>query len=105
VKIYQGVTLGALSFPKDEHGRLIRGTKRHPTIENNVTIYANATILGGTTVIGEGSIIGGNVFVTHSVPSGCTVGMKTPELKFRNHRTGETAEKIKELQKQGDGQL
>lgn len=86
VKIYQGVTLGALSFPKDERGRLIRGTKRHPTIESNVTIYANATILGGTTVIGEGSVIGGNVFVTTSVPPGCTVSLKAPELKVRNHR-------------------
>ncbi|MFA5863798.1 MAG: serine O-acetyltransferase EpsC [Phycisphaerae bacterium] len=85
VKIYQGVTLGALSFPKDERGRLIRGTKRHPTIENNVTIYANATILGGTTVIGQGSIIGGNVFITASVPPGCRVTLKAPELKYRNH--------------------
>ena len=86
VKIYQGVTLGALSFPKDERGRLIRGTKRHPTIEDDVTIYANATILGGTTVIGKGSIIGGNVFITSSVPPRCTVSLKSPELKYRNHR-------------------
>ncbi len=90
VKIYQGVTLGALSFPKDERGRLIRGTKRHPTIEDNVTIYANATILGGSTVIGKGSVIGGNVFVTSSVPPGCTVSLKDPELKFKNHRPNET---------------
>jgi serine O-acetyltransferase len=90
VKIYQGVTLGALSFPKDERGRLIRGTKRHPTIEDNVTIYANATILGGTTVIGQGSVIGGNVFVAASVPPGCTVSIKAPELKFKNHRSSET---------------
>jgi serine O-acetyltransferase len=86
VKVYQGVTLGALSFPKDERGRLIRGTKRHPTIESNVTIYANATILGGATVIGQGSVIGGNVFVTSSVPPGCTVSLKAPELKVKNHR-------------------
>jgi serine O-acetyltransferase len=86
VKIYQGVTLGALSFPKDERGRLIRGTKRHPTLEDDVTIYANATILGGTTVIGKGAIIGGNVFITSSVPSKCTVSLKSPELKYRNHR-------------------
>ncbi len=89
VKIYQGVTLGALSFPKDERGRLIRGTKRHPTIENDVTIYANATILGGTTVIGQGSTIGGNVFITSSVPPGCMVSLKSPELKFRNRRPNE----------------
>jgi serine O-acetyltransferase len=68
VKLYQGVTLGALSFPKDEHGNLIRDTKRHPTIEDNVIIYSGATVLGGDTVIGKGSIIGGNVWLTHSVP-------------------------------------
>jgi serine O-acetyltransferase len=92
VKLYQGVTLGALSFPKDEGGRLIRGTKRHPTIENDVTIYANATILGGTTVIGKGSVVGGNVFVTSSVPPGCTVSLKAPELKYRNHRPASKSE-------------
>jgi len=63
VKLYQGVTLGALSVKKDESGH-----KRHPTIEDNVTIYANATILGGETVIGRGSIIGGSVWITQSVP-------------------------------------
>jgi serine O-acetyltransferase len=63
VKLYQGVTLGALSVKKAENGR-----KRHPTIEDNVTIYANATILGGETVIGRGSIIGGSVWITQSVP-------------------------------------
>jgi serine O-acetyltransferase len=68
VKIYQGVTLGALSFPKDESGNLIRGQKRHPTIEDDVIIYAGATILGGDTTIGEGSVIGGNVWLTESVP-------------------------------------
>jgi serine O-acetyltransferase len=68
VKLYQGVTLGALSFPKDEDGRMIRGKKRHPTIEDDVVIYAGATILGGTTVIGRGSVIGGNVWLTRSVP-------------------------------------
>ena len=68
VKIYQGVTLGALSFPKDEHGHPIKGIKRHPEVRDNVTIYAGATILGGETVVGEGSIIGGNVWLTHSVP-------------------------------------
>ncbi len=73
VKLYQGVTLGALSFPKDEKGRLIRGEKRHPTIEDNVVIYAGTTILGGDTTIGEGSVIGGNVWLTESVPPGSRV--------------------------------
>lgn len=68
VVIYQGVTLGALSFPKDAKGNIIRGTKRHPTIEDDVVIYANATILGGQTVIGKGSVIGGNVWLTESAP-------------------------------------
>jgi serine O-acetyltransferase len=75
VKLYQGVTLGALSFVMDEEGRLVRGRKRHPTIEDNVVIYAGATILGGNTVIGEGSVIGGNVWLTRSIP---------PNTKFRN---------------------
>lgn len=70
VKIYQGVTLGALSFPKDERGRLLRGAKRHPTLCDNVVVYAGATILGGDTVIGEGAIIGGNTWVIESVPPG-----------------------------------
>ncbi len=73
VKMYQGVTLGALSFPKDVNGNIIRGKKRHPTIENDVTLYAGATILGGETVIGEGAVIGGNVWITESVPPGCKV--------------------------------
>ncbi|HXC53228.1 MAG TPA: hypothetical protein VN634_20235 [Candidatus Limnocylindrales bacterium] len=68
VKIYQGVTLGALSIPRDQCGELIRNSKRHPTIEDDVTIYAGATILGGETVVGRGSIIGGNVWLTESVP-------------------------------------
>ena len=69
VKIYQGVTLGALS-PFDKEGNLLKNRKRHPTIENNVIIYANATILGGKTVIGEGAIVGGNTWITESVPPG-----------------------------------
>ncbi|MCR5741527.1 MAG: serine acetyltransferase [Gammaproteobacteria bacterium] len=67
VKIYQGVTLGALSFPKDEDGNIIKGTKRHPDVGDNVVIYANATILGGDTKIGDGTIIPGNTWLTHSV--------------------------------------
>ena len=70
VKIYQGVTLGALSFQRDESGRLVRGTKRHPTLCDGVVVYAGATILGGETVIGEGAIIGGNTWVVESVPPG-----------------------------------
>jgi serine O-acetyltransferase len=68
VKLYQGVTLGALSLPRDSDGALIRHRTRHPTIEDNVTIYSGATILGGNTVIGEGSVIGGNVWLVESVP-------------------------------------
>jgi serine O-acetyltransferase len=82
VKLYQGVTLGALSFPKDEKGRLLRGNKRHPTIEDNVVIYAGATILGGDTVIGEGSIIGGNVWLTESVPPGSRVVQAEAKPRF-----------------------
>ncbi len=73
VKIYQGVTLGALSL---KEGRLLEGKKRHPTIEDNVTIYAGATILGGDTIIGRNSIIGGNVFITKSLPPNSKVSNK-----------------------------
>ncbi|MGQ9649327.1 MAG: serine O-acetyltransferase [Phycisphaerae bacterium] len=90
VKLYQGVTLGALSFPKDARGRLIRGHKRHPTVKNNVTIYANATVLGGETVIGEGSVIGASVFLTSSIPDNATVRMKDPELTVRKRESTDT---------------
>lgn len=83
VKVYQGVTLGALSIPKDERGRVIRATKRHPTVKDNVTIYANAIILGGETVVGEGSTIGGSVFVTTTVPPNSVVTFKPPELRLK----------------------
>jgi len=79
VRIYQGVTLGALSFPKDAEGRLIKGAKRHPNIEGNVTIYAGATILGNIT-IGHDSIIGGNVWITEDVPPFTKVTIAPPEL-------------------------
>ncbi len=82
VKLYQGVTLGALSFPKDERGRLVRGTKRHPTIEDDVVIYAGATILGGDTVIGRGAVIGGNVWLTSSVPPGTKVILSRAQLAY-----------------------
>lgn len=68
VTVYQGVTLGAVNFPRDQDGRMIRGQKRHPTIEDDVVVYAEATILGGSTVVGKGSEVGGNVWLTHSVP-------------------------------------
>jgi serine O-acetyltransferase len=80
VKLYQGVTLGALSLAMDDEGRMIRGKKRHPTIEDDVIIYAGATILGGTTVIGRGSVIGGNVWLTRSVPPYTRVVISEPEL-------------------------
>lgn len=82
VKIYQGVTLGALSFPKNEHGELIRGVKRHPTVEDDVVIYAGATILGGATVIGRGSVIGGSVWLTTSVPAHTRVTLAGDQLRF-----------------------
>ena len=83
VKIYQGVTLGALSTMK---GQELSGVKRHPTIENNVVIYANTTILGGETVVGEGSVVAGNTFLTQSVPANTTVSAYLPELKHKARR-------------------
>ena len=82
VKLYQGVTLGAFSFDKDADGQLIRHTKRHPTIEDEVVVYAGATILGGDTIIGRGSVIGGNVWLTHSVPPGTRVLQDSPKLRI-----------------------
>jgi serine O-acetyltransferase len=84
VKIYQGATLGALSFPKDERGRVLKGGKRHPTIEDNVTIYAEATILGNVT-IGKGTVIGGNVWIRESVPAGVTVTAAHTDLVYKKH--------------------
>jgi serine O-acetyltransferase len=83
VKIYQGVTLGALA---PGYGQLLRGQKRHPKIEDDVTIYAGATILGGDTVIGKGATIGGNVFITSSVPPLNQVSAEPPKLKYRDRR-------------------
>lgn len=85
VKVYQGVTLGAMSFPKDERGRIIKSGKRHPTIEDEVTIYAEATILGDI-VIGKGATIGGNVWVKESVPPGVKVSTANPDLLYTKHR-------------------
>lgn len=81
VKIYQGVTLGALST---RAGQRLHGVKRHPTIEDNVTIYAGASILGGETVIGHDSIIGSNAFITRSIEPGTRVSVSNRELRFRN---------------------
>ncbi len=83
VKLYQGVTLGALSFPTDAEGKLIRGKKRHPTIEDRVVIYANATILGGDTVIGHDSVIGSSVWLTRPVAPHTTVTLEKPKLRMR----------------------
>ncbi|MGQ9897154.1 MAG: serine O-acetyltransferase EpsC [Acidobacteriota bacterium] len=82
VKLYQGVTLGALSFPKDASGALVRHIKRHPTIEDDVVIYAGATILGGETVIGRGSVIGGNVWLTRSVAPYSKVVIEEPHMRI-----------------------
>lgn len=83
VKLYQGVTLGALSFRRDERGKIIKGGKRHPTLEDNTTVYSNATILGGDTVIGRGSVVGGNVWLTHSVPADSIVTISNPDLVIK----------------------
>ncbi|MBQ3920517.1 MAG: serine acetyltransferase, partial [Oscillospiraceae bacterium] len=79
VKVYQGVTLGALST---RGGQALKDRKRHPTIEDNVTIYSGASILGGKTVIGKDVVVGGNAFITHSVPDGAKVSVKNQELRF-----------------------
>jgi serine O-acetyltransferase len=81
VTLYQGVTLGALSFKEGTDA--MRGQKRHPTLDDNVVVYAGATILGGNTVIGEGSVIGGNVWVISSVPPNTKVMLELPKLKIR----------------------
>ncbi len=84
VKLYQGVTLGALSFDKDPvTGALVKGVKRHPNVEDDVVIYAGATILGGATVIGQGSEIGGNVWIKESVPPHSRVYNKPPAPVIR----------------------
>jgi len=95
VKLYQGVTLGALSFPKDERGRVIKGGKRHPTIEDGVTIYAEATILGDIT-IGAGATISGNAWIKKSVPPGVTVAVATPKSLYARPQSRKTQEKNKD---------
>ena len=99
VRIYQGVTLGALSLPK-EAVESFRNKKRHPTIEDNVIIYSNTTILGGDTVIGARSTIGGNVWITQSVPPDTKVYLKRPELIYSengNHSTAKVQKKMSSL--------
>jgi serine O-acetyltransferase len=83
VKLYQGVTLGALSFQKDADGELVRGTKRHPTLEDDVIVYANATILGGATTVGTRCVIGSNVWLTQSVAADTVVVLEKPALRLR----------------------
>src|SRR5262245_28136429 len=84
VKLYQGVTLGALSFKTDGEGNLVRGTKRHPTLEDRVVVYANATILGGATIVGNDSVVGSSVWLTQSVAPNTTVVLEKPKLKIRS---------------------
>jgi serine O-acetyltransferase len=86
VKLYQGVTLGALSFPKDEKGQIIRGIKRHPTIGNNVVIYSGATLLGADAIIGDNVVIGGNVWITSPVAPGTKITIARPELNYKKKK-------------------
>ena len=95
MKIYQGVTLGALST---KGGRKLQNRKRHPTIEDYVTIYSGASILGGDTVIGKGSVVGGNVFITSSIDTGTRVSVKNRELVYDNEQ-----KKIREVNGDPDG--
>ena len=92
VKLYQGVTIGALST---RGGQSLSGVKRHPTIEDNVTIYSGASVLGGDTVVGKNAVIGGNVFLTSSVPPDTRVSVKNQELEYKN---GSKAHKTEEIQ-------
>lgn len=96
VKLYQGVTLGALST---RGGQCLRSVKRHPTLEDSVTVYSGASILGGQTVIGTGAVIGSNVFLTASVPAHTRVSIKNPELQFRDR--SEKAVKTEEICQEG----
>ena len=86
VKLYQGVTLGALSFKRDNTGALDRTSKRHPTLEDDVTVYSGSTILGGDTTIGARSVIGGNIWLTESIPPDTKVLLSPPELIFTTQK-------------------
>jgi serine O-acetyltransferase len=92
VKLYHGVTLGARSFQKDEHGKIKKGGKRHPKVEDDVTIYPNSTVLGGKTVIGARSTIGGNVFLVQSVPSDSLVYYEEKQLRIVPKKPRKTTE-------------
>ena len=83
VKLYQGVTLGAKSFPRDGEGRLVRTAKRHPTVERDVVIYSNATVLGGDVTLGRGAVIGAGATITRSVEAGTKVTAEKPSLRYR----------------------
>lgn len=96
VKVYQGVTLGALST---RGGQSLRGRKRHPTIEDNVTIYSNCSILGGETIIGHDSIIGGNAFITRSIPPCSKISIKNPELQVEGKAPEEMKDDFKWAEK------
>ena len=89
VKLYQGVTLGAVSFDIDTAGNLVRGAKRHPTIEDRVVIYANATVLGGRTVLGHDSVVGSSVWLTRSIEPHTTVLLEKPNLRMRSEPSEE----------------
>jgi serine O-acetyltransferase len=99
VKLYHGVTLGARSFQKDEHGKIKKGGKRHPKVEDEVTIYPNSTVLGGETVIGARSTIGGNVFLVQSVPPDSLVYYEEKQLRIvpkREKRPATTRDEFRE---------
>jgi serine O-acetyltransferase len=99
VKLYHSVTLGARSFQKDEHGKIKKGGKRHPTVEDEVTIYPNSTVLGGETVIGARSTIGGNVFLVQSVPPDSLVYYEEKQLRVvpkRKHKPATTRDEFLE---------
>jgi serine O-acetyltransferase len=93
VKLYHAVTLGARSFQKDDHGKIRKGGKRHPTVEDDVIIYPNSTILGGKTVIGRGTTIGGNVFLVSSVPPNSLVFYEEKQLQVVQKRPHDDAKK------------
>jgi serine O-acetyltransferase len=97
VKLYHGVTLGARSFAKDDNGHIIKGTKRHPNVEDHVTIYPNSTILGGETTIGENSTIGANVFLMHSVPPNSLVLYEEKQLQILDKNAKKTKKDIGEF--------
>ena len=90
-KLYQGVTLGALSFQRDDDGNMVRGYKRHPTLQDHVVVYANATILGGATIIGHHSVIGSNVWLTTSVEPHTVVLLEKPQLRLKNPKQDASA--------------